>query len=306
MAVTATLKKRTSVDNPSGREYVHVYLVETTASESEAGVWASGALPELYSTYQNAVCRNRTLEPMKDPTDPYWTAVITYVTRTVTLESVDPEKPWKQPAEIAWGPLLTEVALVKAYQAGDTQGTPSLAVLNPCRDPFDPPPTALDKGIVIMIDRNFRDYDPTFAKTYVDTVNNVAIKIAGIDVGAQQGYMRDLSPSLAYTGTGTAYYTVHFEVHVKTKGHRRELLNNGFYSYTGGDTAKKKQITRADIDEDVKADSAQDTPVTEPQLLAANGTLLGAGVDPTYSTFQDKWELSWELLGLPVRKDGKQ
>ena len=189
MAVTASLQKRESTDTPGGREYTHTYQVRTTASESEAGIWASGALPELYSTYQNAVCRGRTLTT-SNPNDPIWQAVISYVTRTATLASVDSEKPWKQPAEIAWAPLLTEVAFDKAYQAGDTQDDPTLAVLNPCRDPHDPPPTTLEKGIVIVVDRNFQDYNPEWARTYVNTVNSKALTIGGIRVDAQTGYMR--------------------------------------------------------------------------------------------------------------------
>jgi hypothetical protein len=306
MTVTASLISETGTEDETGITYTHVWQIKTTAGERVPAILAAGVLPKMYATYAGSVLRARPVVPTGKQADGYYESTLVYQPRTGSSAESSEDKPWKQPAVLDWGTLTIEKPFDLAYDTGDAQGDPSLPVVNATRDPYDPPALTLENDMIINIEKNYRVFDVNWKSLYQDTINSEAMTIAGIAVGAGQGLLLDVHPRLYYTGDGDAYYAVGFEIHASVTGHSQFILEQGFYKYAGGVNTTKKAIMLSDIDSEVTVDTDADKQVTEPQLLKANGDLLGPTADAITTEYQEKFQRSWTPLNLPVRQDGKR
>ena len=230
-----------------------------------------------------------------------WEVDVSYTTRqndapeTGTVQ----QKPTDLPPRISFGYRQYSKEMDRAYQGADLRGQPSKAVRNSAGDPFDPQPMVEFSHLVINIVRNetVEDFDADdVAAQYQDTLNSVAINIAGVSVGIHEGKMVKIAADKRWGFDGGAYYEVAYEVEVAPELHLIHVLDRGFYQKFGVDD--RRRIMESDVGTVVKG---KDRPVSEPQLL--RGGLILSDTDPdgaNFLTFQPLFALSWKPLQLPI------
>ena len=184
----------------------------------------------------------------------------------------DPD-PLARPADITWSTVQYDVPF--EVDADDT------AVLNSAGDPFDPPPTEPQYRLQCTIEKNVATHDPDDAFSFINTVNNGAITIAGVPVTAGQALLTEWRATSEREGD-TAYVRVAFVIQFAAS-FDREILDRGFYFLDGTDK-------RAILDDDGE-------PFSEPQLLDGSGAVTDT---PTFLEFAGKAQTNWATLGLPT------
>ena len=89
------------------------------------------------------------------------------------------------------------------------------------------------------------------------------------------------------------------EIEISKKEWSREILARGLF-FKDGTKKIRCYVSKSGATYGAPDDCGEDPiAVDEPQLLAANGTLLASGADPVYDTFQDKFAANWGPLDLP-------
>jgi len=263
----------------------------------------SNVLPSFNTrlTGTNAYVTTRTLEADRK-NHSVWYATLSYRTKQQTSSSEDP---LDSNSMVDFDTVPMSYVIDKAYDDDDDQGSPTKEVLNTAGDPFDPPMTGEKQLDLIIIEKNYPSFDPADAKIFRDTMNEGALTIGGMPIGDGQGWMRLVKPRTQFKTDGQSYERVRFEILVNDEGWKRKPLSQGYYQYTGGVKAKKNVIRMSDISSDIDDDDDGDIPVTDPQRLGEDGSLLGPTATAHFMDFQVLFKKGWRALNLPVRKDGR-
>lgn len=212
--------------------------------------------------------------------------------------------PWKRdPYDISLQPVEYAKAFTKSYVDGDSNGNPSNPVLNPAGDPYED--TVVERNTCLRFAYNLEDWNPNWVCDYIDTVNSSDVLVCDIGIRSRRGCIRNLSATriVEYDNEGAqtyVYWRIDVEIEVSRKRWLRDILARGLNFISGG--AKYRIYTDNAGNFGKKADMGDDAiAVDEPQLLAANGSLVGYGGTPVYQTFYDKYTTSWKCLSFPGR-----
>lgn len=194
----------------------------------------------------------------------------------------DTNDPLSEPAEISWSDASSTEAVDQAFN-----GYP---LVNTVGEPFDPPPTEEFKDTVLTITRNEAGFTPNVKRDYQDTVCN------GAFWGAEAGRARMIQINADKVNGIVVYwrkkYVIQFRM-LTPQGVKplhawcRRVLNHGF-RYKD-DEGKIRGIKDAD-----------GQPLSQPKLLALDGTLLKDDDDPVYLLFQRFLLKNWGPLGLNI------
>lgn len=105
-----------------------------------------------------------------------------------------------------------------------------LAILNSAGDPFNPPPNKSRYNLVCTIIRNEKadTFDPANLDTYIDTLNDDSITIAGITGAAGTARMVDMSASTETRRGEYAYREVTYVIEW-SRHHLVDILSTGFF-----------------------------------------------------------------------------
>ena len=223
--------------------------------------------------------------------------------------------PWKLPPyDVSFSPAEYVVAFQKAYDiTADTNGSPSIPVLNSAGDPFEESTTQTNG--VLRFTYNLQDFNMDWILDYQGCLNSEAMNILDTPFPALRGKIKTLAASQQkqYTQSGSLrckYWVVSAELEVSKKIMTKEIMQMGLFFKPGGSSSLKERIYKridgkTGVNFGKKADCGADPiPCDMPQRLTASGDLLDAtGASTTvtteYASFYDKMPVSWRPLNFP-------
>lgn len=297
--------------NVSFVEQYQVYdsaFVPITAAAIRTGLAAiDRKVGRLYPD-SNSVLVKRDLNP-EDTSHVKWRVTLSYATQQTNSDpNTEQDDPVNQPAVVRFGSVEKMEVAEFAYDDDDPPGAPSIPILNPAFDPFDPPVTDAKTNLLIIIDKNYSSFDPLNITRFKNTTNKNKMSIGGISgIDPKKLIMRDLAIEPGWKQDGTTYDMVHFEIELTDKTVTLQLANLGlsFLADDDSDYTTKTRIRYSDINPDIAAGSEKDTEVPDPQLLTTTGGLYyPGGAGDKYSSFQRKYPADWAPLDLPRLRDG--
>lgn len=209
----------------------------------------------------------------------FFNVTVPYSTRGGQDQAAQYNDPLAEPAEISWG----DVASVEPIDQ-DADGN---AILNAAHEPFDPPPAMDIKDTLLRIKRNEAAFDPDTKLTFDDTTNQ------HVFWGGKPGRARMAIPAADKVNASPSYWKVLYEITFRMrtpvgvtdeKAWYRRILNQG-YRYLDGDGVSHPIL------EDGQ-------PISQPKLLAADGSILASDADPVWLEFKKYPPTDWGLLGL--------
>jgi hypothetical protein len=195
-----------------------------------------------------------------DAEDPCrWTVDVEYGPQDPRLE----ENPLDTPPIVEY-----DFAQFEAIADRDITG---VAVTNSTGDDFDPPVTKDDSRPVLKVQVNLKDFDPLWADTYRDAVNEFpwlgraerTVKVAAIRA------VSDFHPSVP---GDHIYFKVYLEFHVNPDTWDKAILDQGLYYRDASDVYKPILV--------------DGLPATAPQLLDGDGAPLAFGDDAVYMVYE--------------------
>ena len=290
-------------ERDTGNKYDRFFQVITDdPATREDDILAEASLPVMYSVHPaDPTCFATQRLPSNIGGDGIeWEVVIGYDTiEGVTASPLAPGFTTIEdlPAKISYGFVQYQRVADKAYKAADVQGDPTEPIDNTANDPFDPPVMKNVSNLVITITRHESEsfFDPVVVKQFKDTINEVAITIAGVPIEAKQGRMKRIASTKMVDRLGKTVFNVTYEIEVEPETWDVKVLNQGYYYLNGGVAADKRRILEQDIGS--TTDNPTD-PVTQPQKLDSAGEILGTG-DTVWLPFQLYFARKWGALDLP-------
>jgi len=214
------------------------------------------------------------------------------------------EQPWLNNPVISYGVEYVDEVFERAYfedgvgGAGDITN-PTAAVLNTAGDLFDPP-IIKSRPIVLIrvtVDVSREEYPPTLLLWYPNTVNALAVSIAGIPAFPKQALLKNIATDKKYTPSGVEYYTVSYDFLIDIRTHVSKILDRGFNAYFNVDgLVKKRPIKYSDIpNAAIEEGQIEDDPVRDPVLLDGAGGVLDEG-NPFYIPYDAHYAADWAAL----------
>ena len=294
MSVVSVNEARMSRSGSKGisapAQWDRAFLVETNDIEDgQAVVLEATGIPDLRDPHPDAsymVCKHVDAKLFED--DFHWMVTVNYSIEGVNVgTSPDDDEP-----KISFGVAVHERVADKHYIAGDTQGLPTGGVLNSAKDPFDPPVMDTKYNMVISVTRNesLADFDPNAMMVFEDTINTVAIDIAGVTIAPYEGWMRAIKADKWWDAEGDIYYSVAYEIEVDRETFIVKVLDRGFYELGLVDTRIPILDTEGNL-------------VQEPFKLDGNGRKLSdTSPDSVYLDFYTKWRKDFNTLNLPTEE----
>ncbi len=192
------------------------------------------------------------------------------------------ENPINDEVQFVWGTRTTILAI-----EWDKDGK---AVLNSAYDPFDPPIQEDLYDLTLIIVRNEASYTPATAHTYVNSLNNGNITIAGLAITAREGKLVDFSAE-KLERNGYDYYRVVYRIEFNANTWDKQILDQGIYERKPAEDGKRKYC------------KVEGKDATEPQRLDGSGEQL-AETHPAqasvFLTFRIYPETNWSSLSLPT------
>jgi len=312
MTITAQLMRDSGeVGNDYSRQATAVerYLVEQDTGDAITGyseIVATGLLPKFGTRYPgtSAVCSKYDAEP--DPRNrAVWYVTVTYSTRNAEFSRDGSEDPIKQPARVFYNLRKYNQVAEFAYKSGDDRGDPTDPVENTAGDRFSPMPTVEEHDLVVIVEKNYRDFDPGDIKFFQGTINKGEVTIGGVKFAPDEAWMSKISHRLMFDDDGDPYDRMHFEIIQREGGWKKIIVSNGFRYKDSQGTLRKireRHITNEAIGQN---EGAQ--PISSPVALDSGGDpAVATGNDPVKLEFRFKWREDWSKLDLPVRKDGRR
>lgn len=267
---TWPLNYNVAVDEPE-REWTHTYRVRTSSATMNAqqmlyGAWAFAPTPAQLAAGMVPLPSQWT----QHPTDPAQDMLAS----DFAVEETETPECWIVTVTYKLLPAPTDEPGVMSVSTGQTervieQDVNGAALVNSCGDPMDPPPSTPEGHLVLRIKQNFAAIDRNDIVTnYLFHTNATSY----LDHPAGQVWLADFSAELQYRN-GNNFWAASFTFHVRARGWLLKLLNCGYRRnvYILGVLAGTLII---------RDQGGQ--PVSQPALLAADGTALPAGGVPTF------------------------
>ena len=233
--------------------------------------------------------------------------VCSYTNSNAALSAVETPRsnePWNDPPyNFRIDTIEYPAALTKAYKDNDTQGNPSVDILNKAGDPLDI--EGVKSNLLLSFSYNLEEFKYEWIKKYKNTINKTAITVTDISIPAKQGLIRKLSPNLVrvYDSTGAQsyiYYRIDAEIEISDAEFKIEPMNVGYNFKSGND--RVRIYTDDSGHYGSKETYPNGSPVDTPVKLDKNGAIL-EGSAAIYLNFQDKFAANWSTIALPEEID---
>ena len=296
----------TSPGTDDSRNISLSYLVDTGDRDvTEREVLLDVGLPargDVHPDHEGFFCTSRRAMRHRD-NRMLWTVRVTYESFSGTPPVYD--YPWDEPPQVRIATVeLGEVVVEKAYQTGDTIGTPTQPVVDAAKQPFLPSITGPDSCLQVTITENRTEFETWWIRDYHNTVNREPFTLVDLPVAAKQARMMAIDFTRLFyedgDGTSIPYYQVTFVIRLrldKAKGWTLVVANRGFKVMAGGGAV---EITLPD------PVTGKEKPVTEPMWLKADGTDWIRPADfalYNYLDYNQFFVVSWAPLSLPEAID---
>jgi len=166
---------------------------------------------------------------------------------TVSYSQTESDDPTSQDVEVEWD-------FVESEEDIDTDAYDH-PIVNTNGEGFDPPVTREYGNLVLRAARNEATYNATYASEFYNTVNS------GTFLGFPSGKVlcKKISASLVTLDNGYQYWRLTYIFHLRKDGWKKRILNRGY-------------MVKATADAEAKRKVDENGYVTEPVLLAADGT----------------------------------
>jgi hypothetical protein len=206
------------------------------------------------------------------------------------------EDPTANPPDIRYGFVQYSVATgwSYAYNTGtglitDTFDNPTAPIVNAANQFFDPAPEIPLSRLQIQISRNERYFNPLWAYTFNDSVNQSAVTIAGVTYAARCIRMVGIEAAKLWDNAKVPYYSVTYTMQAQHYTYDLRLVNRGLM-----------QVTTDSADNDWEwVEDANGKEITTEVNLDANGRAQGPNDTPIQLVFRIHWETNWGFLNLP-------
>ncbi len=318
MTITANqlrVSQATSTDYQNKTRVTVEYLVESDDGVIVyADIIASGVIPSFGEQYgsMNAWCSAYDARP-EPQNRRVWYFTVVYETRNSNWSSTNSDDPCKEPAHVWYGVYVQNQVVEFGYTFDgggaitDVRDTPTDKIVNTAKEAFVP---ALEENridLAIFIEKNYRDFDPNDITKFQNTVNSGPITIGGIDFVMGQGWLMAIKHKLLFDQDGERYDRMHFEIVKRDTGWDKKTLSRGMYQLEPLTVpGVLEPITEALVNPDkfTEGTAQGDRRVTTPKFLNDVGVYVADIDDAAELTFKTKWQLGWDTLDLPVKKDG--
>jgi hypothetical protein len=271
MAVTFVGPSGRSAKNSAGkRTYTRKFKLTTSdQADTEYDVGSDPNLPVIGSVHPSdalAVCT----EIQVDNTDPWrgWTVTCTYTNERDITNNPDSDE-----VLISFSNEAYEEVVLTDEVTGN-------AILNTAADPFSEPPTREASHLIAHIKFSTTSV-PSWILSYQNSVNSDNITIGGLAVSAGQAKMQNLNVGEREYRSGVAFYTVTYQIKIKSGGWKYQPLSAGFNQLLEykDETTGIISLRKYDC-----YNNGDQKPVSEPALLDADGVQIGSN-NPTDGYF---------------------
>jgi hypothetical protein len=299
-----------------GRTHTRKFLIECDSTSDNTATIQAGKtvgpdiLPSPNSEFPGDPAAKCGIIQYSRLSELVWEATCPYSFQgdTGTIGTTSTRRPWELPPYgISVSSYSITRAIEKGYKAGDAQNVPSDPIVIPVDPPdkFDPPPTDEVYISLLKFSYNLQFFALDWVKSYRNTVNAAPVSVLDLSIPAKCALLRTIGGTRNTVKNETEDYVwwqIDVEMAIDDAGFDLELLLAGFHMM---DTAKKYEIGINKSGEIVKRTAASKDidAVTEPQLLKADGTLVGVGGTPVYKKWQVKYAKNWDSLNLPKSLD---
>ena len=268
---------RQATNSEGSRSYTRAFrLITDSKTDGPYEIGSDVNLPVIGSTYPSdgqAYCNNISIVN----SDPWqgWTATYQYSDK----RELDEDDPEQDETKISF---TGEVYQLPAFRDKDEK-----AVMNSAGDYFlDPPVTMDDSHLIAKFKTNVKLL-PIWVLSYQNAVNSGPITISGLKVAKGLAKMTRLEVSERQKRGNITFFTVSYELHIKKKGHRLEVLDAGL-----------RQRNASGGLEDILNDPPGDVePVTQPVPLDGQGKVI---TNPTPANSQYRYFYLYPELDFTV------
>lgn len=315
-SINERIDSGTGSESATKRSHTRVFIIETSSSADNTATILNNrevgpdVLPRANDTHPDdaaATCSNISIRRL-DATEWEATCQYDYTGDTATTTGEEEVNPWYLPPyNISISSFAKQRVVEKGYETGDAQGSPSEPIVIPVDPPdkFDPPPVDDTYITLLKFSYNLETFSISWVSQYRNTINLNPIVVLDLSIASKQALLQNISGTrnAIKNNSGMRYWwQVDVELAISENGFDIELLLAGFHMM---DSGSKYEIGIDSTGTIVKRPAASKTidAVTEPQLLKADGTLVGKGGTPVYKKWQTKYAKDWASLNLPASLD---
>lgn len=280
------LRNRGMVTGTAQRTARDEYQVIVTAATDDCNVVRNAvdpstslAIPQLGAPYSPSdpgmVCSGVDIQLEHPPDFQAYVVNVDFTTGAAGNPS-DPDNPFDIPPHIRWSHVGSTEQIYL-----DRQGNP---IVNSAKQPFDPSIEDEFYDLVAFIQGNVEEFDPVFAASYMNGINNAPFLIRGTTVltGVAKIIQFDADESVL---NGVDYFAVTLGLRFRTDGWIRKILDNGTMELNASGFP-------------VNILDEQGSPITEPVFLDGLGHQLEAG-PPVFLNVDTRKLVNFAPLGIP-------
>lgn len=267
------------------------YEILTDDSEGVLSILASSDVPQLGDRYKSSqyLVTGRSVSCADKAEQWLWSLTVNHVNRNTSAGGgTTVGWPRDRIQSLDFGIQKYDAVVEEGYLEGETSKS---AITNSAGDPFDPP--VMDwvaNRVLIVTQRETVSFKPQKAQDEMNTLNENAITVAGVDIEAGKGKMLRVKPKLQADGT----YVCTYEIEIaKARPFVHRLVDLGFNYLDGSD---RKAIRLSDVETDYEEGEDReddDQLVNDPQNLDGSGGILASGSSTVFREYRTLEYSDW-------------
>jgi hypothetical protein len=189
-----------------------------------------------------------------------WIVTCAYSSAPLASDEIEWESnPLNERADVTWDAQQ----YTRPYFA-DKDGN---AIVNAARRYFDPPVEGDDSRLVVTVRKNVVQV-PTWVLSFRNSINDRPFQVDGVAVATRCAKMAGIALTNQQERNGVSFRVLTFTLHLDEDTWIKKILNDGYSTRDGAKCKDKDGVE-----------------VTEPAMLAADGTQLAFPVNPTLINF---------------------
>lgn len=304
-ASQVTFVSETGGKKPGGWTHRRIYMVEadlhtddeTTVVSAAQGVGGVGALPDIGDDHPSDASIVTSIAPERNEEhEGVWTIAVDYESPEdrETYERAKKLHPTDQEPIVEPDWVEVDVPLERAYQPGDSLGSPTVPVTAASGAPFANRPVITKYRLNLRITKNFSSWNHSYWKKFKNTRNLNKVTYLGYTFDPGEALMRNIEPVPKRDEEGNAYWKVTFDILQDEENfHNLDILNVAYYYLPEADSAGAPAGDSGDA-VDIRKENEDRQ---EPAFLNSDGTLgPGDGRHPTDPlTFYPYLPINWYL-----------
>lgn len=232
-----------------------------------------------------------------------WIVTVTYRASTMLIDNIYNfrigTRAYREVAQGAYSKVYPNAGELTLNVPDDPTDN-RITFVNSVGELYDPADTQVDYYTTLLqfVKREEREFSYVDTMKYINTLNSKDMVIFGFPILKNQAIIRSIIPELKPDEEGEPQWHTMYEIEIMPEGRtwRLKLQNQGYSANFGG---TEREITLKDINPATKA--SENKPVTKPQLLAEDGSLLADKEKANFFEYRVHIEADWETaLGIPA------